>query len=181
MPYRMRRDVEGVDLIQVIGGTLVDQLTSTARQHFFGVLEDAQHLAVQLIAHSREHLRRAQQHRRVHIMTTGVHHTRRARGVRQSRFLLNRQGVNIRAVADHTASAGVARCALDDTNYGRRSQPVRRDVPLIEQILNHVRGPVLPEAQLRILVQLATPCHRLFDRYFKAVRRQGVVSISHGS
>ena len=80
---------------------------------FLRRLEQELHRAAQLIAHAHEYLRRAQQDRRVRVVSAGMHHARMLRAEGTALRLLDGQRVHIRAQGDHLAGQR----ALDQADH----------------------------------------------------------------
>ncbi len=116
-------------------------------------LED-QHRRPREVPRRRQMLRRAQQHRRVPVVTAGVHDPGRPGGVVEVRALLDRQRVHVRAQPD---PARPLTPAVDQPDDARPRDAV---VHLVHSVLPQLVGddpgrPVLLEPQFGMGVQVA--------------------------
>ena len=130
----------------------VRQHTACTAQAFFGRLEDKHHCAVEITGF-RQMFGRAQQHRRVAVVTAGMHHAGGLRGIGQTGFLVDRQRIHIGAQTDAAIAAALA---LDDAdNTGFPDAGVHLVHPVFPQLFsNDARGPDLGEPDFRMSVQI---------------------------
>ena len=120
---------------------------------FLRRLEEQLHAAMQPVAHTAEHFRRAQQDCRVRVMAAGVHHPRMFRAERTAFRLVERQCVHIRAQR-HNAAGQFALDQSDDPRAFRRV----RNTQLVKRLHDYLlrlefrktalRNPVQPAAHV---------------------------------
>ena len=116
-----------------------------------GGLQDNEHVAVG--GRLGEQRRCADRPRSVHVVSAGVHHARRARRERQSGGLVDGECVDVTADGDKRTAAGATG---DSCNEPRAPNPVHvGDAEVAQLTLQHRRGALLAERQLRMAMQIA--------------------------
>ena len=103
-----------VDLLdaEALHHPVIDHFAATATT-LFGGLEDDGDRAIK-IARLSQIFRGTKQHGRVPVMAASMHRTRCFRGIIKPRFLMDRQGIHIRAQSD--AAARCSGFAFDDAH-----------------------------------------------------------------
>ena len=118
---------------------------------FFGRLEDHVDSAIE-VAVLCQVMRRAEQHRRVTVMTAGVHLAGMARGVIEDVRFLHRQRIHVGAQADGARTG----TAFDDAdNAGDTKAEDHRDAPLSKFFCHHIGGALLFIRKFRVRVDVA--------------------------
>ena len=124
-----------------------------AAEPLFGRLEDEMHGAVE-IASLRELPRRAQQHRRVAVMTAGVHPALMLRAVRKAVRLADRQAVHVGPEPDRARRVADPQPADDP---GLADPAMHLDAERLELGGDQIRGALFLEPELGVGMNIATP------------------------
>ena len=144
--------VDGEDRVagEFIEQPVVDHLARAAAA-FFGGLEDEVHGALE-VALLAQHLGRAQQHRGVAVMATGMHAAGILRAVLEIVDLVHRQGIHVGAKAD-----GLQRVAFaQGSDHAGPAEPPRHfQAPFRELGSDDVRRPRLLIGQLGMGMDVA--------------------------
>ena len=121
------------------------------------MLEDEAHLARKLVAVLEQQLGRSEQHRRVAVVPTGVHHAGPHRHVRNHVLLEDRQGIDVPPEHDDLARPGPVKPRHDRRSRG----PLDLEAAERAQgLLDERGGLVLLERQLGGGVQVPAPRDR---------------------
>jgi len=140
---------DGFDL-RIVHRAGLDHRQRTARP-FFGRLEEQHDAPVQRVARPLQLARSSEQHRRMRVVSAGVHLSRDLRAAVLARILADRQGVHVGAQAAHMSG----QCAADDADHTRCRNATVFDAQRRQFALDDRLGIVLFEAELGMTVNFA--------------------------